>query len=204
MLGKSMTEEKIDDRRKILLDEYREGEREEEIKKNELHKRKMRQRLKIAPLISRELKDILIDLNASRAIVGEMHNGTNNLNGMPFLFVDAVFEEVSRDNEYISEEYNNFNIGKYPFISNHFEEGTWIGSIEDVEKEDRRMAAKLKIGDMNYGALMVIQGTTLPIGFLIVTFNKEHLDRPSNKEILAKLNKSAQVISNLLTKEEDI
>lgn len=66
------------------------------------------------------------------------------------------------------------------------------------------MAAKLKIGNMDYGALMVIQGTTLPIGFLIVTFNKEHLDRPSNKEILAKLNKSAQVISNLLTKEEDI
>lgn len=176
---------------------------EEDIKKQkeEVHKELVDRRFQSTPLINNEIKDLIIDLGADRVLVLEMHNGTNNLNGLPFVFFDATYEETAPDIEYVSDQFKNFNMGRYPFIGSHFNEGIWIGSLEEIEKEDPRLASTLKFVDTNYLAVMVIEGVQGPLGILTVAF-KSIDELPTKTKIIQKLNKSVQIISRLLDKED--
>lgn len=145
------------------------------------------------------LKDLLIDLHATKVCVFEMHNGTNNVTGVPFLHADMTYEETADDKYITAEEFKNFNLSRYTFISSHIKEGNWCGSIDDVKKEDPKLAAKLYIIDVKYAAMMVLHGQRRPIGFLQIYFTSE--EHPANKEILSIANVSAQKIAALIDKD---
>lgn len=165
------------------------------------HNNLIEKRFYASPIIRSELKDLIIKLGATRASICEMHNGTNNLSGFPFLYLDMTYEELAPNKvSIVSDEYKNFNMVKYPFIANHIKDGIWIGSIEDVKKEDPHLAAKFMFTDSNYGALMVIHGTEGIIGFLAVTF-KETTNLPTDKEILCAMTSTSQIVSTLLDKD---
>lgn len=167
-------------------------------KKNEEHNLLIEKRINASPIIRSELKDLIIRLGATRASICEMHNGTNNLTGFPFLYLDMTYEEAATNKVFlVSDEYKNFNMVKYPFIANHISDGLWIGSLDDVKKEDQRLASKFMFSDSNYGAFMVIRGTTGIIGVLIVTF--KYVDNiPSDKEIISAMTSTSQIVSTLL------
>lgn len=176
--------------------------RKQNIKKQiEEHNNLIEKRFHASPIIRSELKDLIIKLGATRASICEMHNGTNNLSGFPFLYLDMTYEELAPNKvSIVSDEYKNFNMVKYPFIANHIKDGIWIGSIEDVKKEDPHLASKFMFTDSNYGALMVIHGTGGIIGFLTVTF-KETANLPTDKEILCAMTSTSQIVSTLLDKD---
>lgn len=145
------------------------------------------------------LKDLIIDLHASKVCVFEMHNGTNNVTGIPFLHADMTYEETSDDKYSTAEEFRNINLSRYTFITSHIKDGSWCGTVEDVDKEDPRLAAKLYIIDVKYAAMMVLHGQRRPIGFLQIYFTDSK--HPSNKEILSVANVSAQKIAALIDKD---
>lgn len=179
---------------------YQRIEEDIEKKKNDEHKEGIDKRIQNTPLINNEMKDLIIDLGADRTLILEMHNGTNNLNGLPFVSFDATYEDTAPNIEYVSDQFKNFNMSRYPFIGSHFNEGIWLGSQEDVEKEDPRLASVLKFVDTSYLACMVIEGVDGPLGFLIVAF-KTTEDIPTKSKIIQKLNKSVQILSRLLDKK---
>jgi len=183
--------------RKNVMDIYAKEQKASvnEIKKT--HDELITRRMKVSPKIYDILKDLLIDLDADRVSVCEMHNGTNNLSGLPFLFADMAYEVDAHGVEDISDEYKNTNLGRYPIIGKHYEEGIYINSIEEIEKEDPRFAMKLKIGGSKYFAGMVIRGINNPLGFIAVTYaSSENI--PDKNHIIAEINKAAQMISSLL------
>ena len=186
---------------KIAVEEFKIAEREEKSKQEEDHSKLVNKRIESSPLIRNELKDVLIKLGASRVSVCEMHNGTNNLAGIPFLYLDMTYEEKTPSVDYITDEYRNFNMAKYPFIPNHLNNGSWVGSLEEVAKEDGHLTSKLTYGNSKYGGFVVLRGKNSIIGFLCVAFDRIN-NLPSKAEILSTLSSSAQVISSLLDKQD--
>ena len=157
-------------------------------------------RLKKNPEISGILKDILINLNASRSSVCEIHNGTNTLAGVPFMHLTMTAEEVSNEVVPSADDYMNLNVTRIPFISAHFNDGAWIGPTDKIEKEDRFLAAKLKSNNDNYMGLILIHGKEYPLGILTVAF-KDNSSVPSKEYIMTELIKESQKLSALLDKE---
>ena len=198
-LSKSVQEDNRKLRDKENLEEYVEvlDKRKERERLN--HSTLVEERFKVGPLISNELKNLLINLNADRAAILEMHNGTNNPSGLPFIYGDMVYEETTPNVGFASDEFKNFNIAKLPFVAIHYKEKTWIGSISEIEKDDQYLAAKLKVVNALYNSFIILEGINGPLGFLVVSFNDEH-KHPGKAKIIAELNHSSQIISTLLDK----
>lgn len=196
-LAKDVDKNNKKERDKENIEEYAAvlDKRKEEatLKHNEL----VKERFKVGPLISNELKNLLIRLDADRAAIVEMHNGTNNISGLPFVFGDMVYEEISPNVNYASDEFKDFNLAKLPFVASHYNENTWIGSVDDIVREDPYFAAKLRTVEVNYGAFVILTGVNGPLGFLSLFFKDED-KHPSKTKIIAELNHSSQILSTLL------
>ena len=124
------------------------------------------------------------------------------MSGLPFVFGDMVYEEISPNVDYASDEFKNFNLAKLPFVALHYDENTWIGSVDDIESEDPYFAAKLRAVGVNYGAFVVLEGVNGPLGFLTLFF-KDEKKHPSKAKIIAELNHSSQILSTLLNKYKE-
>lgn len=183
--------------RENIVGEYMKEQQTQLERNKKEHEKLVKHRVNISPKIDNELKDLLIELKADRVCLCEMHNGTNNLSGLPFLYADMAYEVDGHDIEDVSDEFKNVNLSKYPLIGNHFDEGIFLSSVEEIEKEDPKFALRLRCTGSEYFAGMVINGIENPIGILIVTFNKGDV-RPSKVEIIAAMNKTSQVISSLM------
>ena len=158
-------------------------------------------RLDNSALIDSELKSLLIKLDADRAAIVELHNGTNNASGFPFIYGDMAYEQVSKNVNFAQDEFKNFNLAKLPFVALNYKKGTWIGSTDEVEKQDRYFAAKLRVVEANFGAFVVLEGINGPLGFLTLHY-KDTTVHPPKAEIIAALNHSVQIISTLLDREK--
>ena len=201
-LSKSVEREKTAKTKEDRIDEYEEAitRKEDEAKRH--HADMVLKRFEIGPLISNELKNLLINLDADRAAILEMHNGTNNASGLPFIYGDMVYEEISPRIGFASDEFKNFNLAKLPFVALHYSDRTWIGSVDEIEKEDAYLAAKLRVVEVNYGAFVVLEGINGPLGFLTLFF-KSPTQHPTKAKIIAELNHSSQILSTLLDKAKD-
>lgn len=184
---------------KDTLRDYEKVVEKRELLNKEIHLKLMEERLNIGPHISNELKSLLIKLGADKACVIEMHNGTNNFGGLPFVYGDMVYEEISPEVLSSIDEFKDINLGKLPFMSLHYKEGTWIGSVDEIENEDPYFAGKLRISKVEYGSILVLEGAHSPIGFLLVFFT-DGQKHPTKSRIIAAMNHSSQIISNLLDK----
>lgn len=201
-LSRSVQDENRKERDKENIEEYTDildkRKEEERLRHNNL----VQERFKVGVLIANELKNLLINLDADRAAILEMHNGTNNMSGLPFIYGDMVYEEISPKVNYASDEFKNFNLAKLPFVSLHYEDKTWIGSVNEIETEDAYFAAKLRMVEVSYGAFVVLEGINGPLGFLTLFF-KDEKNHPSKAKIIAELNHSSQILSTLLDKTRE-
>lgn len=169
----------------------------------EQHASLVQERFKNGPLITNELKDLLIKLDADRAAIIEMHNGTNNLSGFPFIYGDMAYETISAKVDYATDEFKNFNLVKLPFVALHYNDNSWIGSVSEIEKEDAYFAAKLRKVGVNYGAIISLEGSNGPLGFLTL-FYKDENEHPSKTKIISEVSHTSQVVSCLLDKPRQI
>ena len=188
---------------KSILKENREISNEYQIEQIKETRRKHNEdafkRMENNPKVSMALKDILINLGATRSTICEIHNGTNTIAGVPFIHITMTFEEISNEVQNSIDEYIGLNMSRIPFIAKHFKQGTWIGSTDDIEKEDKFLSAKLKNNDDNYMAFMIIHGQEEPLGILTVAW-KDPEDHPDKELIIAEMSKATQKISTLLDK----
>ena len=188
----------VENREKEVKDAYNKF-KEDDIKQyEETHRELVTKRFEATSAISNILKELIIKLGADRVTLCEMHNGTNNLAGIPFVFLSMTSEEISPEYTYISDEFKDFNLAKFPFIANHFKDGSWIGTIEEIEREDPYFAGKLKLTEASTLALMIIRGKSTPIGVLTVAFNTGNNEIPTKAKIIGEMAQEAQVISTLL------
>lgn len=135
---------------------------------DETHDKLMEHRLSIEDDIDDLLERICVETGADAAFIFEFHNGTNNLSGMPFFYMDMTYEKIIADDKplYSVNAWKNIPVTGYPFISKNYRNGIYIGDVNDVATMDTSFSYKLlSQGTQKIGAL-VMQGTRCPIGVI--------------------------------------
>ena len=125
------------------------------------------------------IKKMLTTTNADRVWLIEMHNGSHNLaSGLPFLFGSMRIEETKPGISNVDEEYSDFSLSKYGFISEVLQRGYYYGTVESIRNIDNRMYYKFKANDVNEIALMTLYFGTKPLGIIGITFCGENMMNP--------------------------
>jgi len=107
---------------------------------------------------------------------------------------------IGRSNRigYATDEFKNLNLAKLSFCSVHWKDKTWIGTVNEVEKDDPYFAAKLRYVEVNFGAFVILEGLYGPLGILSL-FWKDEKEHPTKTKIMAELNIASQRLSTLLS-----
>lgn len=132
------------------------------------HDRLMEHRLSIEDDINNLLERICYETGADAAFILEFHNGTNNLSGMPFFYMDMTYERIVAHDKplYSVNAWKNIPITGYPFISKYYKEGIFIGGAEEIAKMDSAFSHKLLSQGTNRIGALVMEGQKTPIGII--------------------------------------
>lgn len=156
-------------------------------------------RKQIKPQIDRILNKTLHDVDADRIFVLEMHNGTNNPSGLPFLYVEMTYCAVADNVEHIDDDYVNINLSRFEFPYFLETQHYWYGRIEDLMKVDSKLALRLQSNDAKYFAIMTIQGIQTELGYFGVTFTRD-ISIDNTDTLMMKLTDATQQLAALLDK----
>lgn len=171
--------------------------KEERVEKQEEHDAALRRRQEIRPEVYNILYSCLNQLNADRVFIIEMHNGTNSVAGLPFLYGEMTYDVVSQGVHHVDSEYKNFSLSRFQFATVLEEKHIWLGSVEELSKVDEKLAHKLISNDVTYLAITQIHGVKNELGFVGVTYCNGKEPKPRDM-IATDLIIAAQKLSTLL------
>lgn len=97
-------------------------------------------RRSVDPIIRGELKELVYDVNATRACVMEFHNGTSNFSSLGFLYAAMTYEETKEGEPSVSRIYNEISLSLFNISNIMYQSGYWFGSIEDLALIDPSLA----------------------------------------------------------------
>lgn len=161
------------------------------------HNKNMEFRKALRPYIVDLLKNTINVMGADRAFVMELHNGTNNIAGLPFIHCSMTYEETSRQVEHIDEDYQNISLTRFDFPEYLHTHDLWYGTIDEFSSIDSKMASRMKYEGTAYLVITTIRSGDTEIGYFGFTFNKE-MPRIKEKEMLEHTIYSVQKLSKWL------
>lgn len=167
------------------------------VEKVEAHDRAMNIRQEAKPKIDNILEYTLSKTDCDRVFVIEMHNGTNNTAGLPFVYGEMTYETVREGVTHIDEDYTSLNLSRFSFplfVNRHH---YWIGTIEELRRVDPKIAQRLASNDVTYLALIDIHGVKNELGFFGITYCNGRQPK-SREEIITVLMEESQKLSTLL------
>ena len=169
---------------------------EQKLDENKNHSSKMQLRLmQITPKIDAIILKLLIETGADRVFILEMHNGSNNPTGLPFVYGEITYEQMIDPNmQGIAEEYGTINLSRYSFIGYVYKNKLFKGSIDDLRVIDVKLTGRMLENKVKYMYMMSLTGSNIPIGFIGVTY----INKPVNKKADGKIIDASQKISVLL------
>ena len=170
---------------------------EQTINENNIHSNNMKVRMNNVPKIDSYMKDLLYEVNADRVAIIELHNGTNNMAGLPFLYGEMTYEQVRSGVEHIDEDYAKINLTRYRFPILLNEKLFFQGNIDDVAAVDDKLAHKISLNDAQYLVIYALYNSSNVVGYFCVSWvNTENPQLNSND--LSKIAITAQKLSTLL------
>lgn len=167
-----------------------------EIRQSE-HDAAVETRRAIKPDIDYMLKETLSALNADRAFIIEMHNGTNNVAGLPFIYGEMTYEKVRDGIVHIDEDYTSVNLSRFLFPTYLEQNHLWYGTLDALEGVDSKLATRMRANDVNYLAIVSLHGVSNLLGYFGFTFCGDKV--PSDEKAVSRmLTVTAQKLSILL------
>jgi len=144
-------------------------------------------RIESSPIIRTYLNQLAMETGAARAYIGEYHNGKNNPSGLQWQYADMTFINDAAVVD-VRDEYQNVSLVKYPLCYVLYKEGSYIGSIQDIDTIDHRMAIRLEANDVRYvGTAMMYGENLIDIGFVGVSFTDScEIDETELRRVLYK------------------
>lgn len=156
----------------------------------------------IKPEVDIIMRSTLSQMNADRVFVIEMHNGTNSVAGLPFIYGEMTYEEVKRGVHHIDEDYTSLNLSRFTFPLYLEEHHMWCGTITELEGIDSKLALRLRGNDVKYLAVIQMHGVTNELGYYGFTYTNSAV--PENvKDIKTALSINAQKLATLLDTADD-
>lgn len=162
------------------------------------HKNATKKRKNIIIEVSKVLSDLILDTGANRALLFEFSNGTSNLAGLPFLFINATSESVSLGTPSVVSSYQRLNICLMAeFIFELETKGYYhVDNIEDIKDVYPALYSLLKRDNVTSVTAYAIYGVNELMGYIIIhSINGKILTR---SEVLPQVAEAAQRVSALL------
>ena len=153
----------------------------------------------VTPKIQKELSTLVYVLNADRAFLFELHNGKKNSTGLPFRFADMTYEETNEDRniDKVATRFQNIPLTLYRYPHYLQKKKFLIGTVDDIAKIDRDFANHIKECNGEYLAMIYLNDSGNPLGFLCVSFHSKD-GIPSMDFIMQKMNEYAKSVTQLL------
>ena len=136
-------------------------------------------RMKASPQVQSYMDQMRLESKGTRTFIIEMLNGKYNYGAL-------TYESVSEGHDSVLDDYNDFSLERYPTLGRIYEEGYWFGTVDELIKEDKHLALKLKANDMEYFAATMIYGSKGGIGFIGVIYDHTDVNIPKAKQVLVK------------------
>lgn len=127
-------------------------------------------RRSIDPIIRGELKELVYDVNATRACVMEFHNGISNFSSLGFLYAAMTYEETRDGIDKVSKVYSEVSLSLFNIADVMYNRGFWFGSIEDLAKMDSALAQGIAASGTKWVAALLLESSR-ELGFLILSFD---------------------------------
>ena len=166
------------------------------------HDVQMKARKEIKPEVTKLLKETLYKMNADRAFIIELHNGSNNTAGLPFLHCTMTYEEVANGIEAADEDYQNLTLSRFNFPQYLHDNDYWIGYVADGKDIDSKIVKKLTSSDVTFIAITTIKSEECELGYYGFVYCNGHT--PMEKaDIIRNMMTNVQHISKLLDKHDE-
>lgn len=112
--------------------------------KIEQHENVLKRRNEIKPKVDLLLKNTMEELNADRVFVIEMHNGTNSLSGLPFIYCEMTYETCRKGIQRVDDEYGSVVLSRYSLPYYMAENQVYAGSVDELEELDPKLAHRMR------------------------------------------------------------
>lgn len=151
------------------------------------HTERTELREEITPKIQSLLDKLTFQIDASRTIILELHNGTTGTGGLPFNKCTATFESDNIEVRPVYDQYNDIALSLMPFTTQLFTQGYWAGTTDELVQIDRGLAYKMKGNGTEYFIACIIEGIDEPLAIMIVSYpssEKGNLRAPEAREYI--------------------
>ena len=169
--------------------------------KEQKHTERMERRTNNTPLIQEELDKLKQQYNVSWAAVWELHNSTNNLDGLPFLFVSLTYESMNPALSPIAEQFDNVRLSLYPLSTYLWRNEIWCGDVEELKEIDPSAYYRAKALGIKYLCFKLMTVDGAPKAMLSVAF-VEGCEEPNFDKLKENCVFTSYKISSLLTLEK--
>jgi hypothetical protein len=126
-----------------------------------------------------------------------MHNGTNNVAGLPFIYGEMTYEEVRSNISHVDEDYTSINLSRFSFPMFIEKNHIWYGTVDELKAIDPKISGRLASNDVTYLAIIDLHGVVNSLGYFGFTYCNGKVV-PNSKEIETHLMSTAQKLSILL------
>lgn len=131
----------------------------------EAHDRAVEKRYENSPKIDQILSEVLYKYGADRVCIVEMHNGTRNVAGLPFIYGEMTYE-VCRDGILpVDADYTQFNLSRLSFPTFMFEHNAFCGAMNEVNRIDDKFAERLLVNNSTYLCGYTLHGSSNVLGY---------------------------------------
>ena len=169
------------------------------------HNEQIEQRRNIKPYVMEVLNNTLIEMGCGRAFVIELHNGSNNTAGLPFIHASMTYEATAHDMEPVDEDYQNISLTRFVFSEYLHNHELWYGTIDEFLKFDPKMGARLQLNGAKYLVMTTIRSESYEIGYFgFIYYNDEGKYFDASKGDMEFILHAVQRLSKLLNKDSVI
>ncbi|MDA3856319.1 MAG: hypothetical protein PF569_08730 [Candidatus Woesearchaeota archaeon] len=168
------------------------------LEKEKTHTKAAVYRRDIMPKIRHSLDELASTVNADRAMLFELSNGSQNLIGLPFLYATATSEVISKRTFPVIQKYQKVNTSIIASFLEALEEKGYFyfNDLEDIKDEFPTMYQFMKPNNVRSGMFYTLYGVDNNIGFLCVTTTGQR--KFPREGTITKIASTAQLISSLL------
>ena len=169
--------------------------------KAKAHSERMDTRNNNTPLIQSELDNLRVRYGATWVSVWELHNNTNNLDGLPFIFASLNYESVKPGAIPISDQFDELRLSLHPLSTYLRKNDMWYGSVEELKEIDYSGYYRAKALGIDYLGFKIMDVEDSPNAALSFAF-VEGTELPNMEEFIASWVRTSYKINGLLTVEK--
>ena len=172
---------------------------EKHIQMEAQHNEDVEKRLLADQMIPTILENIRIKYNLERVSLLEMHNSTQNINGVSFLYLSMIYEEVADSVDYITDSYQYQRTGNfYEMFTDMKKNGCVILNNMDSIKDPKysRIMKRMVKNGTHSAMFMPIFNQNMRIDAVLVLSSAR--DTINSKEIGTGISKPIEEIKKLI------